>query len=56
MTMRHSVFALAFSASAGTFSPLAASAVLQSGDLLSITPGVPSYTDTGNYIGVTGGS
>lgn len=57
MTMRHSVFALAFSASASAFSPLATAAILQPGDLLTIMPGVYSYDgDTGNYAGVTSGS
>lgn len=56
MIMRHSVFAGVF-ASASAFSPLATAAILQPGDLLTITPGVPSYdADTGNYLGVTSGS
>lgn len=56
MTMRHSVLARVLFASASALSPLATAAVLQPGDLLTLAPGVPSYSDTGNYLGVASGS
>lgn len=57
MDMKHSMCALALSTVAVAFSPLATAAVLQPGDLLTITAGIPAgYDSYGAPVGVAGGS